>query len=430
MSSRRLPLTEAFLDAVRVAEINPDTLPRLPSTPARVESADLEAIQSLGHRVVITEKVLLTHPDSLKAVFGFKFRLSSPLKEDWKYEPGDSFDIYCQNNPQLVDELLSRLDIDGGQIIKLENCSIPCRGPVTTKRLLSNFVDITQYPKKALLRHLAEFCANEQEKKSLLFLSHRCGSQFYLDLATQYACLLDFLATFPSCKPDLECLLSHLPVLAPRSYSIITSPLQGLDIEFIATIDKYTTPSPDEQTRFGVCSRYLEKSVDIGDSLNVVPRPLTNFRLSVDPGHALLLVCAGSAVAPFIGFLRHRQALNIQGPCFLFYGFRCQIHDFLFKEELDGFLADGSLTKLFVATSREEPRQYVQDAMWAEKSFLFEFLMDAHSLVYLCGDEMSMIKGVNDTILRILCEHLDMEKSKQLLAQWNTEKKILRDIWL
>lgn len=70
-------------------------------------------------------------------------------------------------------------------------------------------------------------------------------------------------------------------------------------------------------------------------------------------------VPAGTGVAPMMGFLQERAALAKQGaklgPAHLFFGCRSSKEDFIYREELEGYLAAGVLTGLHVAFSREGP---------------------------------------------------------------------------
>ena len=436
--ARKLPIPEtALLFANGSEPINADLVPRLPSSLPVVEYLEEDGEEVAhpaaprGSHAVIVEKELLTSLDAVKPVYRFAFDAAGL---NWQYEAGDSFDLYCSNPCSTVDELLTRCGIKPESVVSISNHPTYTFDRISVKQLFAEHVEISQFPKKAFLRHLAEFTEDLREKRCLLYLSSRLGSSEYLALAQQCACLVDFLATFPSTKPTLECLLQHLPHLFPRSYSLISSPLDDAKtVEFIASMTTFETGEPDKRTRFGVCSGYLNDIVQVGDKISVKPRDQVSFfKLPKDSQRPLLFICAGTAIAPFIGFLRHRQLLSEPlGQCVLYYGFRSRSADYLFKEELEHYRKSGNLTRLRCATSREEPKQYVQDVMLEDEDFLYEFIMDEKSLIYLCGDEMTMIKGVNDALLSILNAKLNnLSEAQDLLKRWTSEKKILRDIWL
>jgi sulfite reductase alpha subunit-like flavoprotein len=434
MYGRPLSIPELVWNFARSNEpINSDFLPRIPKTDIVLTKA-MGVIEPgiRGLMTTVNSKVLLTHPSAVKPVH--RFTLKSSKLADWNYEPGDSFDCFCENDPEQVEELLALLNIQQDELIHITNhpSQVLNSSSLSVKKVLSKYLDISQFPKKAFLRHLAEYCEDLVEKRCLLYLSSRLGSPVYLELTKQYACLLDFLVTFRSCKPTIECLFANLPALFPRSYSLTCSRLDGEceEIEFIASIDHYQTPEPNQRLRVGICSKYFQDHVKEGSLLEIAPRKSTDFHLPQDHNKNLLLICAGAGIAPFISFLRHRRAMKCISDCWLFYGLRSREQDFLFQDELSEFLTAGVLSKLFTATSRDEPKRYVQDVMWEQRGDLFEYICDPNTIVYLCGDEMTMIKGVNDAITNILSERLGLDQATGLVKKWTVDKKILKDIWL
>lgn len=432
---RALPIPESLASFARSSEpINSDLLPRPPRVDeVKIELCGLTAsgnnMQACGTLVTVLEKTTLTRPGAHKEAIQFSVDFK-PLK-DWKYQPGDSFDCFCRNDPEIVTELLKIIGIDGSTGIHIIKHPFLTDAPLTVRDLFEKYLDFSQFPKKAFLRHLSEFCTSEEDKRCLLYLSSRLGSSVYLELASQYAGLLDFLATFKSCVPSIDCLLLNLSALSPRSYSVIsTRKVNEQELQFVSSIDWYQTPEPFSMRRFGICSQYLSRQVQIGSALELKPRPSTKFCLPLDTSKRMIMICAGAGIAPFISFLRHRQATGINTESWLFYGFRSKETDFLFEQELDGFLDNGTLTKLITATSRAEPKRYVQYAVWDMRAELYSLMIHPDTILYLCGDEMTMIKGVNDALVRILSEHHTIEEANAIFKKWNTDNKLLKDIWL
>ena len=118
----------------------------------------------------------------------------------------------------------------------------------------------------------------------------------------------------------------------------------------------------------------------------------------------------------------------------LFYGFRSQKYDFLFREELSDYLSSDVLSRLSIAESRgDSQKQYIQDVIVAEGEEIWRLLSERpDSRIYLCGDEMTMIKGVNDALAAICVTHggCTQEETVVLLRKWTAEGRILRDIWV
>jgi hypothetical protein len=89
-------------------------------------------------------------------------------------------------------------------------------------------VDVTSPPRRPLARLLCEHAANARERDALAFLVSRApGAAAAWDslVEAQRLTLLDLLALFPSALPPLGALLSALPALPPRYYSLSSSPL-------------------------------------------------------------------------------------------------------------------------------------------------------------------------------------------------------------
>ena len=111
------------------------------------------------------------------------------------------------------------------------------------------------------------------------------------------------------------------------------------------------------------------------------------------------MVGPGTGVAPFVGFLQRRAALMaapgaparaLWAPAWLFYGCRSASQDFLFRGELEGWLADATLSVLETAFSREEgpEKVYVQQRLSARGAELAELLTREQKpgCAFVCGD--------------------------------------------
>ena len=80
-------------------------------------------------------------------------------------------------------------------------------------------------PKKSALRHLAEFCTDDIEKRRLLELSSREGADDYLKfIRNTQTNFIDVLSEFTSCKPSIEAILVNISCFVPRYYSVANSP--------------------------------------------------------------------------------------------------------------------------------------------------------------------------------------------------------------
>ncbi|MDZ7710877.1 MAG: hypothetical protein U5K36_13080 [Roseovarius sp.] len=115
-------------------------------------------------------------------------------------------------------------------------------------------------------------------------------------------------------------------------------------------------------------------------------------------GHApLILIGAGTGVGPLAGFIR---ANTRHRPMHLFFGLRHESSDFLYREELADWQADGRLDHLFTATSRAERPHYVQDALRGEAAQVLHAIRGG-ARVMVCGGR-GMATGVAQALEDIL----------------------------
>lgn len=156
------------------------------------------------------------------------------------------------------------------------------------------------------------------------------------------------------------------------------------------------------------------------------------------------MVGPGTGVAPFVGFLQHREKLQEQRPegtfgaMWLFFGCRHKDRDYLFREELRHFLKTGVLTHLKVSFSRdavpeeeEAPAKYVQDNLQRHSQQVARILLQENGYIYVCGDAKNMAKDVNDTLVEIISKEAGVDKLEAMktLAALKQEKRYLQDIW-
>ncbi|XP_044242923.1 methionine synthase reductase isoform X2 [Ursus arctos] len=177
--------------------------------------------------------------------------------------------------------------------------------------------------------------------------------------------------------------------------------------------------------------------------ISISPRTTNFFHLPSDPSAPIIMVGPGTGIAPFIGFLQHREKLQEQHPdghfgaMWLFFGCRHKDRDYLFREELRHFHKRGILTHLKVCFSRdapvgeEAPVRYVQDNIRLHSEQVARLLLHERGCIYVCGDAKNMAKDVNDTLVEIISKQAGVEKLEAMktLATLKEEKRYLQDIW-
>lgn len=180
-----------------------------------------------------------------------------------------------------------------------------------------------------------------------------------------------------------------------------------------------------EKPFYGVATTYLSGLVP-GDRMQVAIRRTAKqtFRLPASPRSTpLLMIAAGSGLAPFRGFIEQR-AVQIEAnpnislaPAHLFLGCRSSTRDRLYAQEMDRWVALGAVT-VFYAFSREPEKsegcKYVADRMLKEIDTIAEAWF-AGARAYVCGNRAFAV-SVSDATRTIVNERLAARRVKEGLS--------------
>ena len=241
--------------------------------------------------------------------------------------------------------------------------------------------------------------------------------------------LIDLVIDHPADFADAEEFVSILKKLQPRLYSIASSPrAHPGEVHLCVGIVRYDTFG---RKRGGICSTFLADRV-AGD---VKPRVYVHgnnaFRLPSNGETDVIMVGPGTGIAPFRAFLEERKATAAKGRNWLFFGNPHQATDFLYQNEIEGYIADGTLAEFDVAWSRDQKEKlYVQHLMIQKGAELWKWLT-AGAAFYVCGDASRMAKDVDQALLKVAEEHgqLTPEDAAAFISQLKKEKRYLRDVY-
>jgi sulfite reductase (NADPH) flavoprotein alpha-component len=181
--------------------------------------------------------------------------------------------------------------------------------------------------------------------------------------------------------------------------------------------------------RLGVASTLMSDRRRAGDTLNVFVKPNAHFRLPKDAAAPVVMIGAGTGLAPYRGFLQEREAAGVAAESWLVFGHRHFLYDFLYQLEIQDWLKSGVLSRLDLATSRDQPeKRYVQHVLWEQRERLRGKLAEG-ATVYLCGDAKHMARDVDATLVRILADGRDEAAGQAALDALVTAGRYKKDVY-
>ncbi len=343
----------------------------------------------------------LNAPGSAKEVNHVEFDLSA-AGVSLAYEAGDALGVIPQNDPELVSAVLAALGADGEEAVPTPAGEFPLR------RALTEHYDLGK-PPAALLEALG-----------LSPLPAAIPAP--LDV-------LDALQSAPAPKPSVTNLVTLFRKIAPRLYSISSSPkAHPGQVHLTVGAVRYEVGG---RARKGVCSTFLaERALALGTA-PVFIHSNKAFRPPSDPAAPMIMVGPGTGIAPFRAFLEERAATNAPGKNWLFFGDQKAATDFLYADELHAMRASGLLTRLDVAFSRDQAEKiYVQHRMLEHAAELFAWLeQGAH--FYVCGDASRMAKDVDAALHRVVetAGGKTPEEAAAYVQSLKTSKRYQRDVY-
>jgi cytochrome P450/NADPH-cytochrome P450 reductase len=363
------------------------------------------------------------------------------------YKAGDHVAVCPQNDEDDVERLARRLGaaVEGLFMVpKTLNVSAVPRGAVLQVRnVLTNLVDIAGKPTLALVELLLEKAADPADRSRLeeikTVLETPDGPESPLRVAIEAGAydVLRLLDVCPSCRLNIFEFLQVAQPLRPRYYSPSSSPRAHGDLVHL-TVALEAAPVPERPERVfrGLSARYLH-ALHERERLNVFVEGVDGFHLQDDLTKPMLFVSAGTGFAPMRAFLWERLALKREGAALaeaaLFNGIRSRSLDYIYREEIELFAAEGVLDHVHLVTSREQPgrREYVQDRLREQRALVWR-LLETGGYVYVCGSQ-PMREGVRAAFVDIVAEHGAMrrEHAEAFLEQLEmSEKRYRPDLWV
>ncbi|MFC6646568.1 sulfite reductase flavoprotein subunit alpha [Granulicella cerasi] len=371
--------------------------------------------QPYTSRVLVNRR--MTGPESEKETIHIELE----LEEGMTYTPGDAVGINPTNREEQVAENLAALGFNGTErVLDHYKVEISLHEALTTRLGIGKLARgaVNQYAKLFGENVPADLKALLGQENKLLAEEYVWGREF-----------VDLVKQFPGAVQNPQELFNVLQRLTPRMYSIASSQAAHPDqVHTTVRVIRYHAHGADRQ---GVCSGHLGERAPEGATMPIFLHENNAFRLPEDTNAPVIMIGPGTGIAPFRAFLEHRQTLGQKGKNWLIFGEQRRVSDFLYEDQWNGMLADGTLTKLDTAFSRDQGKKvYVQDRMSENAAELYKWLQEG-AYFYVCGDASRMAKDVETALLDAIANGSGQtpEHAQEYLNDMKKAKRYQRDVY-
>jgi sulfite reductase (NADPH) flavoprotein alpha-component len=334
------------------------------------------------------------------------------------YEVGDALGVVPRNDPGLVDELIQRAGCSAEDKVRTpDNKSATLR-----EALISSFA-ITGISRK--------FLKDFADRANDFYLKHLLLPELNRDFQkwSEGREIIDLFVAHPKVKYDAAELAAVLGKLNPRLYSIASS-LKKHPNEVHLTVARVEYETLGRR-RLGVASTFLSDRLPDRDTAGVFVQPAKGFKPPVDPTAPMIMVGPGTGIAPFRAFLEERQVIGATGKNWVFFGNPHRASDYFYEEEFEAYRADGFLTRLDLAWSRDQgPKVYVQHLLAQQGAEVWAWLNEGGHF-YVCGDAVKMAKDVDDALHALIATHGGMSEdaAAEYVKKMKKDKRYQRDVY-
>lgn len=398
----------------------------------------------------------LTKVGAEKRTFHFELDITNyPDSEGVDFKVGGAIGVSAPNDEEQVDDVLDLLMVP--KFLRNKPVTLrttkgrwptvwgddQARQLVTTRRdLLMWCSDIQSYPPtKQLLRVLAEYATDDNERKILMFLCSGDGQGVFCDFRTgPHVSLSQLLHAFPSAKPPLDLLLTVLQPLMPRFYSLSNDPHDSFLtrdgkthrlVEIAVTV--HETTDWQKGSRTGIGSGFFQRQalkfieaekrgekdpqVYIPMFKGLMANPLAKEFVSDGP---MLLIGAGVGIAPFRGFVQRRlKTANCANKVWVLQGIRDSLVDEIYSGEWG--VHEDEVKR--VVESRVGEGRYVQQEVINQADLVWYVINAVDGRVFVCGSSKGMGEGVEESLIQVAMKkgNLGEEEAKKY---WDLKKQV------
>jgi NADPH-ferrihemoprotein reductase len=365
-----------------------------------------------------------------------------------KYKTGDHIAVWPINPDSEVRGLLQILGLEDKmntpiKISPLKEDSQNLRVPAQTtyQALFQNHLEICAPVPRETVLALVQFASTDKVKSFLKTIgkSKDAYTQLLKSNHFNFARLLQYTGHIDSLESWLSLPLSfvieRIPPMKPRYYSISSSSITT-PRKVSMTVARKPTPltSNPEITIPGLTSSYLSTADLPSIYAQIIP---STFKLPFNATIPIIMVAAGTGIAPFRGFLHDRARLASNGrpigQMLLFFGCQSEQTDYLYREELAELLAAPLKDKLKLITAFSRmggEKKYVQHRVAEENEEVSRLLLEEDAAFYVCG-AASMARSVESAINASIARRSGGSEAE--VEAWRRDrrraKKWHEDVW-
>ncbi|MBQ4854184.1 PepSY-associated TM helix domain-containing protein [Rhodanobacter sp. B2A1Ga4] len=192
---------------------------------------------------------------------------------------------------------------------------------------------------------------------------------------------------------DEAALAARLPLLPHRAYSIASLPDDG-------ALHLLVRQMRGRGGYLGLGSGWLVEHAPVGAEIALRVRSNVNFHVPKD-ARPLLLIGNGTGLAALRALLKARIAAGHRRNWLLF-GERQVAHDFLYRDEIERWLAGGWIERADFAWSRDQAeRIHVQQRLREAAGELLAWI-EAGAAIYVCGSLDGLAPGIDAVLHEVL----------------------------
>jgi NADPH-ferrihemoprotein reductase len=404
------------------------------------EHRQLIANSSSGRKCVHVEVDLSSHPQI-------------------KYKTGDHIAVWPVNPSDEVSDLLRLLGLESRKdnlinitsIDQEENGnSLKVPQHTTYQALFQHYLEICGPLPRETVLSLAQFATTDRVKGLLKTLGKEkhAYAEFLKKNHITFVRLLQYTLSIDSkarwTNLPISFVIESIPPMTSRKYSIssssTTSPRR---ICITAAVKPTPLAMNPEITVPGLTSTYLS-TLEIDNSSGTSSPTLfaqiisSAFKLPVLSTTPIIMVAAGTGIAPFRGFVQDRARLASTGRpvghMMLFFGCQNPNEDYLYRDELAELMAGPLKNKLEIITAFSRmagsEKRYVQDRVREKAREVGGLLLAQDGAFYICG-AANMAKEVENVVVEAIVEQKSWKETE--VEAWRQDRKKAKrwheDVW-